>query len=141
MILTLTRKWATPECTIGLLDVDGQPNYYVLEDVEREGLPKVPGKTAIPRGTYKIVIDHSNRFKRRLPHLLDVPGFTGIRIHPGNVAGDTEGCLLPGMEKYENSVGHSVVAFSNLFGQLLMAEARGEPITIEIRGALETVTV
>jgi Family of unknown function (DUF5675) len=141
MILTLTRKWATSECTIGLLDVDGVPNYYVLEDVEREGELKVPGKTAIPRGTYKIVIDYSNRFKRRLPRLLDVPGFTGIRIHPGNVSGDTDGCLLPGMERYENSVGHSVVAFSNLFGQMLMAEARAEPITIEIRGALETAVV
>lgn len=147
MKIIVTRKWTTPECTIGTVDVDGLPNFYVLEDVEREvpGRPveewKVKGSTAIPRGTYKVVIDYSNRFRRRLPRLLDVPGFTGIRIHPGNKAVDTEGCLLPGTERYEDSVGHSAIAFANLFGQMLMAEERGEPITITIRGALESAVV
>jgi hypothetical protein len=134
MKLLLIRKWATTECTVGTLDVDGQHICYILEDVERE--VKVPRKTAIPRGTYNIVIDYSNRFQRRLPHLLNVPNFTGIRIHPGNYAGDTEGCLLPGQDHHENMVGHSQIAFSNLFGMLLGAEGRGEPMTIEIQGAL-----
>ena len=146
MKLVVTRKWSTPECTIGTLDIDDRPNFYVLEDVEREvpGTPveawKVPGQTAIPRGTYKVVIDYSTRFKRRLPRLLNVPGFSGIRIHPGNASVNTDGCLLPGVERYRETVGHSAIAFANLFGQLLMAEARDEPITIEIRGALELAT-
>ncbi|MEQ1691396.1 MAG: DUF5675 family protein, partial [Gemmatimonas sp.] len=102
---------------------------------------KIKGETAIPRGTYKVVIDYSNRFQRRLPHLLDVPGFTGIRIHPGNTSANTEGCLLPGQERYENAVGHSAIAFASLFGKMLMAEQRDEPITVTIRGALESAVV
>ena len=131
MNLTLTRKWCQSTCTIGQLDLDGFPECLILEDVERE--VKIPGETAIPLGTYTIVIDYSNRFKRRLPHLLNVPGFEGIRIHPGNKAVDTHGCLLPGMEKYEDSVGHSVIAFDRLFGKMLVAEDKKETITIEIK--------
>ena len=81
MKLTLTRKWFHPTCTIGTLDIDGHAECYILEDVERD--EKVPGETAIPLGVYVVVIDYSERFKRRLPRLLDVPGFTGVRIHPG----------------------------------------------------------
>jgi hypothetical protein len=102
-----------------------------LEDPERD--IKIPGETCIPCGTYIVVIDYSERFKRRLPHLLDVPNFTGIRIHPGNSAINTSGCLLPGLEKYTDSLGHSVIAFDHLFGQLLMAESLQDLITIEIK--------
>jgi hypothetical protein len=116
-----------------MLDIDGHAESYVLEDVERD--IKIPGETCIPTGTYVVVIDYSNRFQRRLPHILDVPGFTGIRIHPGNSAIDTSGCLLPGLEKYEDSLGHSVIAFDHLFGQLLMAESLQDLITIEIKHA------
>ena len=76
---------------------------YSLEDVVREveGQPvaswKVPGKTAIPSGRYRLRWTMSNRFKRMMLLLEDVPGFAGVRIHAGNVAGDTEGCILLGM--------------------------------------------
>jgi hypothetical protein len=129
--LTLTRRWFEPTCTIGTLDIDEHAECYILEDVERE--VKVPHETCIPCGTYVIAIDYSKRFQRRLPHLLDVPGFTGIRIHPGSSALDTSGCLLPGMEKYDDSLGHSGIAFDHLFGQLLMAESLQDLITIEIK--------
>jgi hypothetical protein len=75
---------------------------YVLEDRcrEVEGRPvtewKVQNETAIPKGTYRVVIDYSNHFGKELPHILDVPGFTGVRIHSGNSSKDTEGCLLVG---------------------------------------------
>jgi hypothetical protein len=131
MNLILTRRWFTPKCTIGTLDIDGNAECYILEDVERE--VKIPKETCIPLGTYMVVIDFSNRFQRRLPRLLDVPQFTGIRIHPGNKAKDTDGCLLPGVEKYEDSVGHSVIAFNNLFGKMLLADAKQEPISIEVK--------
>ena len=131
MKLTLTRKWFEPTYTIGTLDVDGHAECYILEDPERD--IKIFGETCIPLGTYVVTIDYSERFKRRLPHLLDVPAFTGIRIHPGNSAIDTSGCLLPGMEKYADSLGHSVIAFDHLFGQLLMAEALQDLIVLEIK--------
>ena len=131
MKLTLTRKWFHPTCTIGTLDIDGHAEAYTLEDVERD--IKIPGETCIPTGTYVLVIDWSNRFQRRLPHLLDVPGFEGIRIHPGNTDKDTSGCILPGLQKYEDSVGHSVIAFDHIFGQLLTAESLQDLITIEIK--------
>jgi hypothetical protein len=126
--LVLARRWFEPTCTIGVLSIDGQQECYILEDVERE--VKVYGETAIPLGRYRVVIDHSNRFKRLLPHLLDVPGFEGIRIHPGNKAGDTHGCLLPGLDKYADSVGHSVIAFGNLYRRLRQAT---DDIYIEVR--------
>jgi hypothetical protein len=136
MKLTLARKWFEPTCTIGMLDIDGHAECYILEDVERD--IKIPGETCIPIGTYVVVIDYSERFKRRLPRLLDVPDYTGIRVHPGRphtTAIDTSGCLLPGLEKYEDSLGHSVIAFDHLFGQLLMAESLQDLITIEIKHA------
>jgi len=73
---------------------------WTLEDIVREveGHPvamwKVKGRTAVPRGTYCVRVTYSNRFKTSLPLLLDVPGFEGIRIHGGNTASDTEGCIL-----------------------------------------------
>lgn len=75
---------------------------YSLEDVVREveGQPvsawKVPGKTAIPSGRYRLAWTMSSRFKREMFLLLDVPGFAGVRIHAGNRSADTEGCILLG---------------------------------------------
>ena len=76
--------------------------FYTLEDKFREqkGVPvcewKIPHETAIPCGTYPLIIDMSTRFKKLMPHILNVEGFDGIRIHAGNTAEDTEGCILLG---------------------------------------------
>lgn len=123
MNISTDRKWKSAACTISELSIEGKFHCYILEDAVREvpGMPvaqwKIPGKTAIPAGTYEVVITQSARFKRDLPLLLDVPGFAGIRIHPGNTAEDTEGCLLPGTHKaLDNSaVLHSREAFDDLF--------------------------
>lgn len=102
MDLLLQREPSAHGCTIGELTLGGVLVCHILEDVIREvpGEPvaswKVKGETAIPAGRYKVVITHSPRFKRLLPLLLDVPGFEGIRIHTGNTADHTEGCLIPG---------------------------------------------
>lgn len=64
-----------------------------LEDISEK---KVYGRTAIPRGRYRLVTSFSNRFQRVLPAVLDVPGFSGIRVHGGNTANDSLGCILVG---------------------------------------------
>lgn len=138
MKIELERLQLDPDVTLGAISVDGNFFSWCCEDAVREvaGKPvadwKVPGKTAIPRGTYKVQISLSARFKRDLPQLLDVPGFLGIRIHPGNFSTDTEGCLLPGFVRHGKSVGESRKAFDALFILIRQAERRGEQITIEV---------
>ncbi len=138
MHLLLQLLERTQLTTISNLFIDVVWECFVLEDAVREepGVPveewKVPGVTAIPAGTYKIDITPSNRFKRLLPILLGVPGFSGSRIHIGNFDGDTEGCLLPGKSHGSNKVGNSKDAFDALFRKLTAAKAEGEPITIEV---------
>lgn len=129
MDLELKRKWFTPESTIGELFVNGVFECFILEDRYRPGEPKVYGKTAIPSGRYEVKITPSPRFKRDLPLLLNVPGFEGVRIHPGNVPADTEGCLLPGKVRDTDRVLESRAAFEALFTKLKSASG---PITLTI---------
>lgn len=139
MKLELERVQRDVDVTIGSLTIDGVWQCWIVEDAVREvpGQPveawKIKGQTAIPRGVYSIVINRSARFQRDLPLLLDVPGFEGIRIHPGNTHADTEGCLLPGEIRLAKSVGRSQAAFGALFAALRDAIARGASPTIEIR--------
>lgn len=125
MILVLKRIAFLDDCTIGTLSIDGQVLCHTLEDRSREieGRPvndwKVPGSTAIPRGSYAVLCDYSERFKRVLPRLLDVPGFAGVRIHAGNTAKDTEGCILVGLEWSEGpQIRRSLDALTALFGKI-----------------------
>jgi Family of unknown function (DUF5675) len=138
MKLKLVRAGFTDESTIGCLYIDGAFECFTLEDKVREvkGQPveawKIKGKTAIPRGTYPVSITPSNRFKRDLPLVANVPGFEGIRIHPGNTSADTEGCILVGQGKAANSITSSVKAFEPLFAKLQAAVKRGELISLEV---------
>ena len=74
--------------------LDGEFYGYTLEDTVRKPGQKVPGKTAIPAGSYKVTVTYSPHFKKLLPLINDVPEFDGVRIHGGNSAADTNGCLL-----------------------------------------------
>lgn len=133
MKLKLSRAQFEPTCTIGRLFVDGAQVAFTLEDYVRPtGAPKVYGQTAIPAGTYSVIIDHSQHFGRDLPHVLNVPGFEGIRIHPGNTDKDTEGCILVGLDRLADSIGRSRLAFDALFPMIQQALARGETVTIEV---------
>ncbi len=140
MNLLLERTPSGETCTIGDLYIDGDWFCFILEDIVREveGQPveswKVKGKTAIPAGNYKVQITYSSRFKRDLPLLVGVPGFEGIRIHPGNTDADTEGCLLPGMALGlgGESVSRSREAFDALFAKLDAAEDADEEVEITI---------
>lgn len=139
MKMQVIRTELTNVATVGKLYVNDEFQCYTCEDVVREieGQPvtswKIDGVTAIPRGTYEVIIDFSNHFKRELPHILNVPGYDGIRIHKGNRPEDTEGCLLVGQVKLLNAVGSSEVAFDLLFQKIQAALTAGEDITIEIK--------
>ena len=79
---------------IGDLFINGEFFCYTLEDEKRADGVKVYGETAIPTGTYNVLLTKSNRFKRLMPLIVDVPMFRGIRIHGGNTSKDTLGCIL-----------------------------------------------
>jgi hypothetical protein len=136
MKLLLERTTFTDKTTIGKTYVDGVFECYILEDKDRrleEGGVKVPGETAIPRGTYPVIITYSNRFKTELPLLKNVPGYEGVRIHPGNYAKDTEGCLLPGSGVGEDMVLNSRATFAKLFKKIDDAIQSGADVEIEIK--------
>ena len=141
MLLTLQRRASKGGATIGELFLDGVHESYTLEDEIRE-IPgaavvewKVDGKTAIPTGKYRIAMTRSPRFGKVLPLLLDVPGFSGVRIHAGNKAEHTEGCILVGEEAYENTIGRSKEALLELMAAIDMAIENNEQVWIEIKNA------
>lgn len=119
--IKVIRQIFYPDSCIGSLLINGGFECFTLEDTDRQlehGGIKVPGKTAIPRGTYQVSIDWSNRFKRMMPHILNVMGFEGIRIHWGNYAKDTEGCILLGEKINDDSIMESKIAFNIFFSKL-----------------------
>jgi hypothetical protein len=107
-----------------------------LEDGLAVNGKKDPGNTCIPDGTYFVLLTWSPKFKRKLPLLIDVPGFDGIRIHPGNTSDDTEGCLLVGEKVIQVAdvpfLTHSQAAFNRLYAKLEAAIYRDESIQIEV---------
>jgi hypothetical protein len=129
MELEVKRTEFTDDSTIGELSVDGQLECYTLEDKVRP--VKIAGKTAIPAGRYEVVINFSQRFGHPLPLLLNVPDFEGVRIHPGNRAVDTEGCILVGETKGADMISQSKAAFDRLFTKLQSASGN-EKIFLEI---------
>ena len=149
MKLTIKLLANRPTYSISKLYIDDVYFCDVLEDTQR-GLKqtddlqvikskKVYGNTAIPRGTYKITTDVvSNKFKSRswakpyggkLPRLLDVPGYEGVLIHPGNTSKDTLGCILVGKNNIVGQVTNSVNTFHTLMNKLL---AEKDDITITL---------
>lgn len=116
MKLTLKRTDFTDNSTIGELFIDGAFFCYTIEDKVRE--VKIKGVTAIPTGTYKVIVNMSNRFKKLMPLLLDVPNFEGVRIHAGNTSADTEGCLILGYSKSANFVGNSKKAVADFMKKI-----------------------
>lgn len=142
MNITLNRIAKKSKYTIGKLYIDGEYFCDTIEDTDR-GLTqimtdaqikskKVYGQTAIPTGTYRVIISYSNKFKRQMPLLLNVPGFLGIRIHSGNTEKDTEGCLIVGKNKVVGKVIESKDTYNKLFSILCEANKK-EAIKITIK--------
>ena len=145
MELKLIRKIFTDNSTIGDLYIDGVYQCRILEDVDRElydtmpvdiiNSKKVYAETAIPYGTYEVIISRSKRFSALaghdvfLPELLNVKGFAGVRIHSGNKPTDSEGCLLTGVTYGVDVVNESRKAFSELFQKIQHAK---DKITLTI---------
>lgn len=135
MNLQLNRKYLKETYTIGTLSIDGTYFCDTLEDRVRDLTreAKIAGKTAIPEGEYEIIINISPRFRRKLPRLLSVPGFSGILIHRGNTAEDTAGCILVGENKVKGRLVNSTAYELRLLELLERAQRSGETIKIEIR--------
>ena len=137
MKIKVKRRYLGEKYTIGSLFIDGEYFCDTLEDpvrdINRNGTfdgdeKKVYGETAIPYGTYAVILSMSPRFGRILPLLLDVSHFEGIRIHAGNTEKDTLGCILVGENKVKGKVINSRVWEKNLMERL----AGQTDITIEI---------
>ncbi len=126
----LRREASTEEYTHGSLYNGTSFFCFTLEDPVRA--EKIPGETAIPQGKYRIIINYSPRFKKELPLLLKVPGFSGIRIHAGNSAFDTEGCILVGTQKAQGKVLNSRLALADLMGEIQEALNYNEEVWITI---------
>ena len=120
MNLTVQRQAPKNGATLGELLIDGVHECWTLERAPDEG------KGAIPAGRYQLLITQSARFGKPMPLVCGVPGFEGIRIHPGNTAADTEGCLLVGRTEANAWIGDSVLAFNALFPKLQAACAAGD---------------
>ena len=114
---SLIRKYFNENYTIGKLIEDQIPIVDTLEDKVRDlqdinhdgdfddlGEGKIYGKTAIPYGKYKVILNYSPKLKRVLPLLLDVPGYTGIRIHAGFDENWTDGCICVGENKIKGKL-------------------------------------
>ena len=139
MELKLNRVGKQYTYTIGKLFIDGVYFCDTMEDKDRgldQSTPistiekiKVPSQTAIPTGLYKVAMNQvSPRLSKKdmykgidgkLPRLIDVPGFDGVLIHPGNTSSDTSGCILVGQNKIKGKVVNSVSTFDKLMNELL----------------------
>ena len=121
---------------------EGQEFYFcdTLEPTWRDyehGAYKIKGRSAIPEGRYAVVISFSPKFRKWLPILLGGPEFNkrwqGIRIHAGNSAKDTQGCILVGENREAGEVLDSNLWLHRLKHRIVEAKARGEAVWLTIQ--------
>lgn len=143
MRILLQRHALKAGYTIGRMEINGRYFCDTLEDTDRglrESMTedeiaalKVKGATAIPIGTYRIDMQtRSPRFGRVLPRLVSVKGYSGVLIHSGNTAADTEGCILVGENRERGKVLNSRATLEHLLVFLRAAQAEGEEIELVI---------
>lgn len=133
MELLLQRRPTRSNFMHGDLFINSVWECYTLEDELRQ--IKVMHHTAIPAGRYQVVAEVSPKFGPDTLTLLNVPNFSLIRIHCGNKAEDTDGCLLLGQEKYQNTIGRSREAVQALKDKVLEILRKGEKVYISIRNS------
>ncbi len=132
MRIQVIRKWYSQISTIGVISVDGVKCGFTLEDVARAEGVKIPDHTAIPAGEYEAVNDYSERFKKIMPHILNVPKFDGVRLHKGNRTSETSGCLLLGLQKAQDLVYNCDPTYDYVFHSIDQAMKRKEKVIISI---------
>lgn len=155
MEIILHRSFLGKDYSVGHIYIGGSVFCDTIEDVDRDidqatslaviRQKKVYGKTAIPTGRYKVELSPSPNYQKKaltdsyfrqyanaMPHLLNVPGFSGILIHPGTTANDTEGCVLVGRNLVKGKILQSRDTFSRLYSILSETKKRGEDIYITI---------
>ena len=153
MNILLDRKWKANEYTIGKLYINGVEFSDTLEDKDR-GLKdsmslneitskKVYGQTAIPTGTYEILMTYSSKFanrvwgkkyKGKVPQLINVKGYGGVRIHPLNTAKDTLGCIGVGKNTSKGMIVNSTAYYYKLLDEyILPAIMKNEKVLITIK--------
>lgn len=155
MEILVERKWRKTDYTIGRLYINGEYFSNTLEDTDRNlysfmseyhiGTQKIYARTAIPYGTYVVRMDivspkysqikwyHENCHGGRMPRIMDVKGFSGALIHPGNSAEDSAGCILCGKNTQVGRLTESKATFKKLYDRMWNAYQNGEQITITIR--------
>lgn len=112
--------------TLGSLYIDGTFEAWTLEPGDDEAHPDIPD------GHYRVIVNMSTRFKRRLPLIVDVPGRLGIRIHPGNTGNDTSGCILLGTGRSGAMLLHSQDACEAFQAKIAAPLAEGETVWLDI---------
>jgi len=140
MQLTLQSNPSKGGATIGDLSADEAWTCHTLEDEVREvpGVPvsewKIHGRTAIPAGRYRVVLEYSGKFGADTMTLVDVPGYTYVRIHPGNTPADTDGCIILGMRATDVSIvaGTSKPAVEHVKSLVRAAIERGEEVWLTV---------
>lgn len=142
MKIEVRRRYLGSDYTIGSMYINGEYFCDTLEDKARDlnkdgdlndaGEGKVYAETAIPYGEYEVVVNHSPKFKRMLPRLLNVPHFEGILIHRGNTAKDSAGCILVGENKVKGQLINSTLYEKKITSICHKAQLQNEKITIEI---------
>ena len=149
MEIVVERKWKRDGYTIGTLSIDGKRfgdgKHYccTLEDTDRGLDSKMPTSkilfmkrphiTAIPTGRYEVTLTYSPHFHRTLPLLNNVPGYSGVRIHPGNTAADTDGCILVGENTTKGRVNKSQYWFTLVMMEIIRTIDKGGKVFITIK--------
>lgn len=143
MKILVDRRWKKENYTIGIIYVNGNRFSNSLEPTDRGLISsmsldeikkrKIYGKTAVPTGTYKVIMSYSNKFKKYLPEVLDIKGFAGVRFHSGNTEKDTLACCLPGQNTQKGMVTNSRYYTDTLCSMIDAALKKKEEVTVEYR--------
>ena len=140
-LLKLIREVSAPAAggaegyTLGRLYRNGLFFCFTCEDEDRhlEGGKnvKIKALTAIPRGMYLVTVSMSKRFGKKLPEIHGVPGFEGIRIHGGNKAENSEGCILVGSVRTKNGVANCAPCVDQII-KMIETAGKGVETWLEI---------
>lgn len=138
MKIRIRRKWFTNRSSVGTGTIDGDDfNFFTVEDVARAAGVKIPKETAIPAGTYRVIMDQSERHQSIQPHILNVPLFSGIRFDVANFAEQVEGCIAVGAGKGTDAVWNSKQTHKILCEKIQAALDHGELVWVEITNEQE----